>query len=117
MAFLDNAIQAHGKWKVKLMAAVKREEIPDRSTAGNDLACDLGKWIHGEGGRLYGGLPEFQKMQAAHKRFHTAVGKILDLVKAEKMEQARHEIEEGEFQTASREVSFQICQLKAHVKE
>ena len=73
----ERSIQAHVRWKAKLAAYLKH---PDRSldaaTTSQDSACDLGKWLHGEG-RRFAGAPEFARLVAEHARFHRAAGDII----------------------------------------
>lgn len=100
--FLDRAVQSHVQWKLKLLAAVSEGDPIDRSAAGVDDMCDLGKWIYGEGASLRG-LPEFRDLQAKHKEFHDAVCAVADLIAAGRLDKAKHEIAHGRYKHASTE--------------
>ena len=74
----DEAIHAHAGWKLKLGLYLNK---PDRSLTaeqvGRDERCDLGKWIHGEGGERYGNADEFARLKEQHRRFHHAAADII----------------------------------------
>lgn len=110
--FLDRAVQAHVQWKIKLITAINGGEIPNRQTACVDNCCELGKWIYADGQAL-SEHTEFKELQANHKKFHTSVGKVLDLVVAKKIAEAKIEISSGDFAKCSSETVRSITQLKA----
>lgn len=115
MSFLDQAINAHSQWKVKLLTAVNGGELPDKAQCGVDNQCDLGKWIYGEGRLKHSALGEFAVLRDAHKHFHQAVGSVVDLVAQKKVADAAKNIHEGEFSVKSREVVMAIMKLKKHI--
>ncbi len=73
----DEAVLAHSSWKQKLKLYVEK---PDRSldpaTVALDNKCQLGEWLHGEGGK-YAALPEFRTLTAEHARFHKAAAELV----------------------------------------
>jgi hypothetical protein len=113
--FLDVAIEAHTKWKIRLLTAVNGGEVPDRATVSVDHRCDLGRWIYGEGGATYAPIPEFGVLRDAHKRFHTSLGGVLDLLASGKKDAAKDNIMTGEYARASQEVVRAIGSLKRKV--
>ena len=111
--FLDRAVSAHVQWKIRLLTTIntgKASDI-DRASACGDTACELGKWIHGEG-KAYRGQAEFDALQAAHKRFHASIGGVLDELGAGRAHSAREALEKGEFHHYSSEVVLHLSKLR-----
>jgi hypothetical protein len=75
----EDAVSAHQKWKVRLRMAIdgKSTEKLDPNTVCKDDQCDLGKWIHGEGGQTMGSKPEFGHLKTTHADFHKVAGNVL----------------------------------------
>ena len=76
---LIEAIEAHNAWitKLNLTLAGKNPEEYDPKIVGADHLCKVGKWIYGQGQDLKK-FQEFDKLCAAHKRFHELAGQILN---------------------------------------
>jgi hypothetical protein len=110
--FLDQAVQAHVQWKLKLLSAISGHEKIDRATACVDDQCALGKWIYGEG-RQFAALPEFAALQAKHKEFHDRVCAVANLIEAGKYDAAMAEVSHGAYKRASSETVDCIHRLKA----
>jgi len=110
--FLDRAVQAHVQWKIKLLTAINGGEIPNRQTACDDHCCELGTWIYADGQSL-NEHTEFRELQEQHKKFHTTVGKVIDLVVAKKIPEAKSEINTGDFAQCSSATVRSIAKLKA----
>lgn len=72
----DNIIIAHSAWKIRIKSAINTGEKLDAAVVSKDNACDLGKWIYGEGAR-YNNLPEFQTLKQKHAQFHQAAGETI----------------------------------------
>lgn len=74
---LTDAVAAHMKWKTRLRLFLDGEgEKLNAATVAMDHACDLGKWIHGDGKR-YAHLPAFGELRGAHARFHRCAGDVV----------------------------------------
>jgi hypothetical protein len=75
---LEDAIQAHAAWKIKLAVYIKK---PDGSLKpaeiGADGRCPLGQWLHGEAAK-HSSLPEYQTLMAEHARFHKTAANIAE---------------------------------------
>jgi hypothetical protein len=75
---LDEAIQAHAAWKIKLAVYLKK---PDGSLKpaeiGADSRCPLGQWLHGDAAK-YSSLPEYQTLMTEHARFHKTAANIAE---------------------------------------
>jgi Chemoreceptor zinc-binding domain len=109
----DQAIVAHGRWKAKLSAYIKK---PDRSLSASEVMpdnqCELGQWIHGDGAK-YAALPEFQTLRSEHARFHKAAAEIIR--KADSGKDVSEEVSSGsksEFSTATVAVVDALAALK-----
>jgi hypothetical protein len=112
----DHAIAAHSAWKAKLSNYLKK---PDHSLnpaqVSLDNACELGKWIAGEG-KQFAGLPEFAKVKADHARFHKVAANVVQRANA-----GEHLLEEvslgakSEFASASNAVVRSLMALKSKV--
>ena len=110
---LDNAISAHAAWKTKFRAAIASKEAMDAVTIGKDNCCELGKWLHGEGGGLYGTKPEFTALIQSHKVFHVEAGKVAGLINGKKFSEAEQAIGgTTPFGAASNETSMAINRVK-----
>lgn len=111
--FLDKAMTAHNAWKTRLQDAIEGGAVPDEAVVRADDRCDLGKWIHGEGGQ-YGSLTEFQETREAHARFHLAAAEVIKMIKGGKRAEASQDLEHGVFSKASNAVMMAIMKLKKH---
>lgn len=73
----DEAIKAHGAWKLKLSGYLKS---PDGSLKAGDIQvdnkCALGQWIYGEGTK-WSALPEFAALKSEHQKFHRAAAAVV----------------------------------------
>ncbi|MGZ8257204.1 MAG: CZB domain-containing protein [Gallionella sp.] len=107
------ALEAHIKWKVRLMGVVDGTgtETLDPRVVSADNQCALGKWIYGQGGKDYSSHAEFKELVAAHTNFHKCAGHVLDLALDGKQTQAKQEIEGGAFAKASHETSRHLMRL------
>jgi len=74
---LDAMVRGHQAWKQRLFDHIAaRGERVDAAVAARDDACALGKWIHGDGGKRFGGLSEFVALRASHAAFHACAGGV-----------------------------------------
>lgn len=110
--FLERAMAAHVQWKIKLLGAVKGGEPINRATCCVDNNCELGRWIHGEGGKLQA-MPEFKDLKEHHRQFHVAVGRVADLIAAGRVQEATQELDKGTYAKESTAVIQAITKLKA----
>ncbi len=107
------ALEAHIKWKVRLMGVVDGTgtEVLDPRVVAQDNQCALGKWIYGQGGQDYGSNPEFKELVSAHTHFHKCAGHVLDLALDGKNADAKAQVEGGDFAKASLNTSRQLMRL------
>ena len=76
---INSAIQAHGRWKLKLSVAIDTGHCD--MTPGQvrcDDCCDFGKWIHGASisASVQDGMP-YQVIKRLHAEFHKCAGNVL----------------------------------------
>lgn len=58
---LDEAVQGHTAWKIKLAAYLRRpDDSIDQSEASNDHRCPLGQWLHGEAKKASAACPSMR---------------------------------------------------------
>lgn len=73
----DAALRTHTQWKVRLAGYSNK---PDHSInpdqLGEDTACELGKWIHGEAKR-HGHMPEMIALKETHAEFHRVAAAVV----------------------------------------
>ncbi len=114
---LDDAIQAHGEWKVKLRMAINKKEQLDATTISADNQCPLGKWLHGEAKQKYSKLTSFLPCVTEHAKFHKCAGNVARTVNAGKYPEADNMLSSGtEFMQASSAVAAAIHALKREAK-
>lgn len=113
---INQYINAHLQWIMKLATAIYGGQIPERNTASVDNACALGKWIHGEGNLLCQNAKEFTELREKHRQFHIVVGQIIDLVQVGKMDEAKVEMTSGKFRQLSGEVINLLSKLGRSIK-
>jgi hypothetical protein len=115
-----SAIEAHQKWKLRLQAVIEsssREKL-DPSVIGRDDQCELGKWIHGAGGRQFGAELQFADLSRKHAYFHVCAGRVLSLAQNGQKKRALTEISAtGEFGRVSREVIGDLASMFVRLNE
>ena len=110
---LDNAILAHYEWKNRLKAAIASQSQLDAASIGLDDKCEFGKWLHGEGGAVYGKKPEFVALVQRHRAFHGEAGKVAGEINAKRYAEASKMIETASaFGAASVAIGVAVNALK-----
>ena len=75
---IDSAIQAHGKWKMRLKDMIEGKSPDfDIVKAGTDNNCEFGKWLYGDAiddnDRKSG---YYDKVKTLHADFHKSVKEV-----------------------------------------
>ncbi len=109
--FFDRVIRAHIAWRTKLFAGINGKQLPDRATAVNPCACELGKCLEAEHAKL-SKHRDFAQLVERHQAFHAEVGKIFDLIAAKRLDEARGELTTGSFARTSEKTFALIARLK-----
>jgi methyl-accepting chemotaxis protein len=81
---LNNAVQKHAEWKIKLRSAISKHEQMDVATLAKDNCCELGEWLHGEGRAKFNELESHGECIQKHAAFHVEVARIASAVNAKK---------------------------------
>ncbi len=104
---------AHRSWRLKLRGFLDGRENLDPHKLASHQACELGKWIYGEGMVHYAQLPGLQELEKKHKAMHALVKEVVELKHAGKVQEA----EEGFTRVASagEEVVALITKVEAQV--
>lgn len=79
---LNNAVQKHAEWKVKLRSAISKHEQMDVATLSRDDCCELGQWLHGDAKARFGRLGAHVDCVHKHQVFHHEVAKVAIAVNA-----------------------------------
>jgi len=110
---LDNAVQTHAQWKMKLRAAISKHEQLDLATLSRDDKCELGQWLHGEGKSSYGRLSCHTDCIEKHLAFHVAVTNVAKAVNAKEFDKAEAMLNSGTaYATASSALSVAFLKLR-----
>jgi hypothetical protein len=101
MGMLDQAIQNHTLWRIKLLSAMNGGKMPDKVMAASENQCDLGKWLRSEGQERHQHRLEFVHLCEAHKHFHNCLADTVVQVASGQEAEARQSIFHGTFQHRS----------------
>ena len=113
VAHLDDAIQAHSAWKMRLKNYIHgtSSEVLDKAMVGGDNHCGLGSWIYSEGMLKFASDDDFIQLKQHHQKFHRCAGQIISMVDGGQANQAESMLE-SEFVKHSQETIQQILKLK-----
>jgi len=110
---LNNAIQAHGEWKLKLRMAIQKSEKLDVPAISADNKCALGQWLHGEAKMKFGALKSYGDCVQKHAAFHREAAKVGTSINSGDMKTASAALENGTpYTNASSAVAVAILALK-----
>jgi len=106
----DGAVKAHSNWMLRLFNYCKgtSQEKLDPRTIEKDNVCDLGKWLHGEGGK-FAADPEFPGLMKAHAAFHKSAASVVVLVDRGQRSEAEKLLTAGD--SEYRQLSTQVVGL------
>ncbi len=114
---LDDAIQTHFDWKMKLRSAISSQAHLDAATIAKDNCCALGIWLHGEAQAKFGDTTVHRECVAAHAVFHREAAKVAQLVNDRKYDDAGDALAGGTaYVAASNAVGGAIVKLKRVAK-
>lgn len=86
----------HLVWKTKLRSFLDGKESLSEAQVVSHTDCDLGKWLHFEGIRTYGTIPEMRELEKTHIELHAVVKKVVQLKKQGNTVQAEAELRKVE---------------------
>jgi methyl-accepting chemotaxis protein len=114
------AIEVHQEWKVRLQAVIesRSQETLDPNVVCRDDQCELGRWIHGEGGRQFDDEPQFADLRRKHAYFHACAGRVVLLAQSGHKDRAIAEISPGgDFAQASWEVIGDLASMFTRLRD
>lgn len=112
----DEAIKAHTFWKVTLRWMINGQRPLDAEKLGCDYACELGRWIHGDG-LEYRQFSAYQKLVREHSRFHAMAAEVAGCIAAGDSTAALRMLgDSGAFSLASAQTIAAIHQLRREVE-
>lgn len=84
----------HVTWRVRLDDFLEGKPGMTEEEATSHKACEMGKWLHSEGMKRYGTMPEMQELEKKHIELHATVNNIMTLkhsgnISAEKEEREK----------------------------
>ncbi|MGQ9724104.1 MAG: methyl-accepting chemotaxis protein [Tepidimonas sp.] len=110
---VDEIIDSHRQWKVKLRDAMENHGTVDVETLRRDDCCTLGKWIYGSGQQRYGGKPRFAELIERHRHFHQVAADVGELINQRQFDRAEEAIAPG---TPFSEATRGVVQVLSAVK-
>jgi len=113
---INNAIGAHGAWKMRLRTAITsgRGDIPS-NTACKDDQCAFGKWLHGNTipQPIKAGIP-YGVIKRLHADFHQSAGSVLAYVERNDSAGAQN-IMDGDFAARSEKLVRAMAKWKGEI--
>ena len=110
---LGQAIQKHAEWKIKFRTAIEKQETVDAATIARDDCCELGKWLHGDGRRLFGARQSYLPCVQRHAAFHVEAAKVAQAINGKRFAQAETMLDgDSAYAEASSAVGVAIMKLK-----
>ncbi len=74
---LSGARAAHTAWKRHVRDYLDGKDALPREQLISHRECDLGRWYHGEGLRLYGHIPEMHELERPHRMLHELIASLV----------------------------------------
>ena len=110
---IDAAINAHERWKDRLM-----DYLEGRTSVGLDPAqvrradqSALGRWLHGVGGELLGDQPAYPLLVARYQYFHEQAATLVELAQQGEWDRAV-QVLNGGYRYGSSQVVLLLKELK-----
>ncbi|MBA4382731.1 MAG: chemotaxis protein [Sideroxydans sp.] len=112
----DEAINAHAKWKARLVNYVKgtSDEQLEVEKVSRDDQCPLGNWLYGPA-TTYSNYREYEELKKNHAAFHQGVGDIVQCVHDHKNDEAMSKLGGVFFQQSNKTIKS-IKSLQAKVE-
>jgi hypothetical protein len=108
----DDAIRAHVEWKLRLRMFLDGQgESMTGDVAARDNACELGRWLYGEG-RKYATDPSYPELKEAHARFHQVAAEVLIAAERGDKRAAEARLESPDYSKSSSAVVAAIMRMR-----
>lgn len=110
---IDAAIQAHERWKERLMDYLegRSQERIDPAVVRRDDRSALGRWLLSVGAATLGHQPAFALLMARHQYFHEQAATVVELAQSGKWDQAV-QVLNGGYRHASSQIVLLLKELK-----
>ncbi len=89
---IPRVVRAHRDMRDRLYAQIEGHGgiSIEADKLAQDNACELGRWIHGQGEDRYGQHPLFNEIKMTHAMFHLCAAQVLRAAEAGDLSTARH---------------------------
>ncbi len=110
---IDAAIQAHERWKERLMDYLegRSQERIDPAVVRRDDRSALGRWLLSVGVATLGHQPAFAVLMARHQYFHEQAATMVELAQSGEWDQAV-QVLNGGYRHASSQIVLLLKELK-----
>ncbi|PCJ09459.1 MAG: chemotaxis protein [Rhodobacteraceae bacterium] len=94
---IDAAVEAHGKWKHRLLtAAIKDERNLPVADIARDDCCQFGKWLHGIE-LSFENRNQVETIKTLHAEFHKEAAAVAGMISKGSKDQALQALKTGAF--------------------
>jgi len=115
---VQQALVAHGAWKVRLAQAIetgKSESAPD--AVRKDNQCALGRWLYGEISPALRRQGQYEAVRRLHADFHLAAAAVLALALEGRKGDAQAAMQSGQdFSRASTQLTLALSAWRSAVE-
>ncbi len=110
---IDAAINAHERWKARLMDYLEGRTSygVDPALVRRDTHSALGRWLHGVGAEVLGDQPTYPLLLARHKYFHEQAATLVELAQQGEWDKAV-QVLNGGYRYGSSQVVLLLKELK-----
>ena len=110
---IDAAINAHDRWKSRLMDYLEGRTSygVDPALVRRDTHSALGRWLHGVGAEVLGDQPTYPLLLARHKYFHEQAANLVELAQQGEWDKAV-QVLHGGYRYGSSQVVLLLKELK-----
>lgn len=113
---LEDSVQKHSAWKVRLRSAINARKPVDAPLLGRHDACELGCWIAGDAQRQLAGDADLAALDSAHRAFHLEAAKVAAAINAGRYDEANAMLgANSRYFSASQSVVDVIARLKRRI--
>ena len=113
---LRAAVQKHAEWKIRFREAITKKALMDAAKISRDDCCEIGMWLHSEGGKQFGQLPAFVDCKDKHAVFHKEAGQIALAINAKDFAKADELLRGQAYNNASAAVGVALTTLRLTAK-
>lgn len=110
---IDAAINAHERWKERLMDYLEGRTSygVDPALVRRDTHSALGRWLHGVGAEVLGDQPTYPLLLARHQYFHEQAANLVELAQQGQWDKAV-QVLNGGYRYGSGQVVLLLKELK-----